>query len=84
MACKSNVQFFTGGQPPNTPGGATRRQFRWKRALDPKDILNPGKFAEGNDLLNRTVAVFAERDCEVMDDMKICWTTISVCLTVIL
>jgi hypothetical protein len=23
MACKSNVQFFTDGQPPNTPGGAT-------------------------------------------------------------
>jgi hypothetical protein len=21
MACKSNVQFFTDGQPPNTPGG---------------------------------------------------------------
>jgi len=46
--------------------GATRGQFRWKRALDSKGILNPGKFAEGNDLLNRTVAVFAERDCEVI------------------
>jgi hypothetical protein len=105
MACKSNVQFFTDGQPPNTPGGdldaaalqsdrargqcadapgATRGQFRWKRALNPKGILNPGKFAEGNDLLNRTVAVFAERDCGVMDSVRICWTTISVCLTVIL
>jgi hypothetical protein len=84
MACKSNVQFLTGGQPPNTPVGVTRGQFRWKRALNPKDILNPGKFAEGNDLLNRTVAVFAERDCGVMDGVRICWTTISVCITVVL
>jgi hypothetical protein len=64
--------------------GATRRQFRWKRALDPKGILNLGKIAEGNDLLNRTITVFAERDCGVMDGVRIYWTTISVCLTVIL
>ena len=52
--------------------------------LNPKGILNPGKYAEGNDLLNGTVAVFAERDGGVMDGVRICWTTISVCITVVL
>jgi len=72
-----SIPIAFGGSARMRPG-ATRGQFRWKRALNPKGLLNPGKFEEGNDLLNRTVAVFAERDCGVMDGVRICWTTISV------